>query len=211
VNLVGSAKSVPGVLIVLVAACAAQTPRPDEKERMMHPQSAKTFEDISKLARTYSMGAVPDEDRQSLPIPVRLDSGTAIEFFFAPAHARPKQPVDLFPPAFAITLHTDGSLIRLWRVAPRDFGLNHDQAQPVGQFGLPEGWTFEEYNRRHARLLQCLDLLLPQFAKNSRAGEVKAAAREYLAIFKELMEPPLAPYYEAVGKAFLAWVRAASQ
>ena len=178
---------------------------------MDHPQSAKTFDDLCTLARRYSMSVVPDQDRESLPVPVLLGSKAGVEFFFAPSRPRPKQPADLFPPTFAILLDPDGSFIRLWRVFPSDFGRNDDPSGQLGQFGLPEGWTFEEYNRRHARLLQCLDLLLPQFAKNSRAGEVKATAREYLAIFKELMEPPLAPYYDAVGKAFLAWVRAASQ
>jgi hypothetical protein len=203
------------VLCVLAAVLAVESAQPagHKKEKAMNPQSPKTSAELTKLARTYSMGAVSEQYRQSLPIPVWSNSAVDVEFFFAPAHARPQQPVDLFPPKFALTLHLDGSLIRLWKVSPRDFGLNHDAAQSIGRFGLPEGWTYENYEERHARLLESLDILLPQFAaQNSRPdGETGAAAREYLKLFKELMEPPLTPYYETLGKPFFAWVRAASQ
>jgi len=180
-----------------------------KKEKPMNPQPPKTFAELSSLARTYTMGAVPEQYRQSLPMPVWTQGGVETEFFFAPALARPKRPVDLYPPGFAILLRGDGSLITLWKVAPPDFGLNHDPGQALGQFGLPDGWTYEDYNRRHAQLLASLDILLPQYAaRNSRpGGETVLAARHFLQLFQEISEPPFSPYYEAIGRDFFTWAR----
>jgi hypothetical protein len=189
---------------------ASQTKHP--KEKTMYPEPAKSFAQLSGLAHNYSTGVIPDEYRQSLPIPVRLDSEFAIEYLFVPAHIRPKEPVELFPPAFALTIRADGGFIRLWRVSPRDFGLNHDPNQPIGRFGMPDGWTYENYDRHSARLLETLDTLFPRFTTPDlrSSAETRTAAREFLAEFKQLMEPPLSPYYEAVGKLFFTWVRTAS-
>ena len=177
-----------------------------KKEKPMNPQPPKTFAELSRMARDYTMGAVPEQFRQSLPIPVTGPSGVEVEFFFAPALARPKQPVELYPPGFAITLRPDGSLVMLWKCAPRDFGLNNDPSQSMGQFGLPDGWTYEDYTRRHTQLMETLNILFPQFAAKNLHPDA-TAARHFLQLFRELAEPPFLPYYEAVGRDFFPWVR----
>jgi len=169
----------------------------------------KTFQELSRLAHMYSSGAVSNQQRQSLPVPVVGGSGVVAEFFYATQHARPKVPSDLYPPTTALTMRLTGDLIMIWRIGPRDFGFADDPAQPLGQFGLHEGWTYETYDQRHAQLLASLDTLAPQFAlQNLRPDErTVTAARHFLQLFREVSEPPLGRYYEAVGRDFFAWVR----
>jgi hypothetical protein len=173
-----------------------------------HPP--KTTVELVKLARIYSSGVVPDEFRQSLPIPVRTPAGTGFRFFFCPAQARPKEPTQLAPPAHALLLQAEhGQFVELRAVNSADFGQKHPAHQPIGSVAMPAGWNYETYLEHQTRFYKLVDYLLPYFTAqtNSLSQEGRHFAREYLDLFQKLSEPPLLPYYESAGETFFAWIR----
>jgi hypothetical protein len=69
--------------------------------------------------------------------------------------------------------------------------------------------TVYEYLDKRKRLFELYDNLLPEFAARAMRSTPAAhrQAAEFVALFSQLMEPPLIPYYQAVGKEFFDWVR----
>jgi hypothetical protein len=205
-------------LACVMLACGAHTydasasATTTEKNESMSPASTrfKKMEELVRLGRLYSAGAVADEFRQSLPIPRRSPDGLRVDFFFCAAFARPGQPVVLGPPHFLIAVHADsGQLDYLRAVGPKDFGQSHGKDESIGTFGMQEGMRVEEFMDKRATLYATYDILLPAFARGGMAvvdDGVREAAREYKVLFRILSEPPLLPYYHALGQEFFTWV-----
>ena len=171
----------------------------------------KELSELTKLGRLRVAGSVPDESRQSLPMLVRNPAGGLfVRFFFAPALARPQQPVRLAPPHYVATLDAKtGELLELQRVHPSEFNQKHAPADEIGTFGLPKGVTFEDFTRMRSQMDAVGDLLAKAFVrKGGRPNDAeRQAAGIYLNLFDSLAEPPLLPYYEFMGREFLPWVR----
>lgn len=166
-------------------------------------------EQLVRVGYINSEGAAGDGMRQSLPIPHKAPNGLRVDFFFCPALARPQQPIVLYPPIFLTTLHADsGQLDMLRSVEPRNFGQAHGRDDPIGTFGMPSGMTVDEFIEKRSTLYETYDVLLPAFARGVTPGDpkLKRAAQDYTTLFELLSEPPLLPYYRAVGAEFFAWV-----
>lgn len=168
----------------------------------------KSLDELRRLARNQVSESVSEQDRQSLPIPVKIGSTVRVKFLYAPALARPNQPVQIWPPNHMATLALDGSLVEFRSVSPLDFGLAQpNSSNALGPFNPPNGLTWDHYQTSYVRLLQLFDHLLDDFNGN-RANlpkEKKAILRESIALFHQLAEPPLTSYYAFVGRDFFAW------
>lgn len=163
--------------------------------------------ELFQLARMNASGAVPDESRQSLPIPIRTREGMRVQFIFFAAVPRPNVQMLGVPQYLATLDPRNGALELLRKVTPSDFGQSHDPAQPIGPFSLPQGVTLEEFNRDLERLFAVYDELLPAFADSRASGTVDAKLRaEFVRLFGRVFEPPLAPYYKSAGAEFFNWV-----
>jgi hypothetical protein len=176
--------------------------------KKMSESSPKPFAELVQLAREHAT-AVSEQERQSLPVPVKTKNGHGVAFFFVPAFVRPREAAQLRPPVYLVVLSTDGGVVESQRVAPAFFGQSQNPADIIGTFGLPEGWTFETYMKKYARLLECLEILMPFFAAGAASlpGDKKPVAQEYRTLQAELMEPPLELYYHAIGSDFFLWVK----
>ena len=165
--------------------------------------------DLVKRARMKSGGLVSEQHRQSLPIPAFRNGNLLIAFLYCPALALPKQPVKMGPPQYVVFLqpHT-GAVVELKAVAPSDFGQYDKPSDMIGTFGLPEKMTADDFTVKQDRLYGLYDILLPEFAlrKTKADPRVKAAAREFNALFPLLSEPPLKPYYRSLGIEYFNWV-----
>jgi hypothetical protein len=169
----------------------------------------KNVEEIVRLAQMSASGAVADEFRQSLPIPIREAEGLRLAFFFCPALARPGQPVQLGPPQYVIRLDAaTGGMLELRKVEPKDFQQSHNPGDIIGTFGMPAGLTTEEFMARRAALYKAYDALLPEFAagRSRVSPDIKSQAVDFQKMFSLLSEPPLRPYYQATGKDFFKWL-----
>lgn len=165
--------------------------------------------DLVKSARIQSSGTVPEQSRQSLPVPLFRNGNLLIAFLYCPALALPKQPVKMSPPQYLLSLRSDtGSLFELKAVAPRDFGQTHKPGEMIGTFALPEKMTVEDFIIKQDRLYGLYDILLPEFTlrKTKVDPRTKAAAREFNLLFPLLSEPPLKPYYRSLGMEYFNWV-----
>jgi hypothetical protein len=173
-----------------------------------------SVEQLTALGRSLVINLVPEQSRQSLPVPIRGVSGLEIAYFFFPSQASPVNGVKAAPPHFLERLDpTAGTLIELLGVTP-DYFHQHDQpSQLLGVFRLPVGMTAQEYLDRRRQLFSLYDRLLPYFAQDDKSveGVDRYSAQEFLALFELLREPPLMSYYQALGQGYFEWVRRAAR
>lgn len=173
---------------------------------------ALSFSQLMKLGRTHAGERIPEQSRQSLPVPVpaRDDRPVRIAFMYCPSQALPGLN-RLAPPNQMVWLDpTTGDLLALKPVTPQSFGQQHPPREPLGEFRLPPGMTADQYLALRERLFQLYDLLFPPWAQNlppQEPAHLQGAAREFLQIFGQISEPPLIPYYYTLGVAYFDWVR----
>ena len=99
-------------------------------------------------------------------------------------------------------------------VTPAYFGQKDDPSKPLkGLIKLPN-ITVETQGELRDRLLALYDVLFPIWATNpstlNQTG-LQSQAREFLKIFDQVYEPPLLPYYKALGRDWLEWLRKLAQ
>jgi hypothetical protein len=179
------------------------------------PTSYLSAEQLTTLGRTATQASVPEQSRQSLPIPVRDVAGVAVAFFFCPSLVTPKEGggVKMAPPHFLLLLDpTNGQIRELTPVTPASFGRNDAPDSLLGMFRLPDGMTAAQYLQQRGALFALYDQLLPRFAQQQppSSADLRPAARKFEALFRLLREPPVEAYYEAVGHEFFQWVRDAA-
>ena len=178
--------------------------------------NAMSFSQLMKLGRTQAADRIPEQSRQSLPVPVpaRSDRPVSIAFMFCPSQALPGVN-RLAPPDTMVWLDPrNGELLALKPVTPQSFGQQHPPRELLGEFRLPDGMTGEQYLALRERLFQLYDLLFPAWVLSSTPqghANLQAAAREFLQIFGQVSEPPLIPYYYTLGVAYFDWVRSVAK
>ena len=167
--------------------------------------------DLIMSTRAYA-ATLPIEYRQSLPIPQAPDQGLQVAFLFCLSRLVIGEGAWLLPPGYQALVNAEtAEFISLKAVTPSDFDQQDAEDKFLGAYNLPKDMTTEKYYAREARLLELYDALLPYFAAGSTEvpAEIKTMAEEFTAIFARISEPPLAPYYQAAGKEFFAWLRTA--
>lgn len=142
---------------------------------------------------------------ESLPIPISTAEGR-LEVAFLYAHGEILERdggLSLWAPSYLCAIDPASARIQtVRRVKPGDFGLDAPTDAPIGTARARGEREDEEYLTERAKLLSALDRLLPLYARGDPPSE---PAREELAkAFAAIAEPPLVPYYRAMG-SFLRW------
>jgi hypothetical protein len=171
--------------------------------------STASFAELMKLGRSLVMDRVSEQSRQSLPVPVRVNGALRVAFMYSPSQALPNV-VKLAPPEFVSWLDpVSGALIELRAVTPQTFRQAHAATDLLGQFSLPPGVSLNEHLAQRERLFWLYEQLVPAWFADAK-GERKdlpPLAVEFTRTFGLVSEPPLAPYYDALGAEFFTWVR----
>lgn len=175
---------------------------------------------LTNLARRYPANALPPEYHQSQPIPVPGPKGLRVAFLYGKAMiVEPGEGLQLTPPSYLAFLNAvTGDFEELRAVTPGEWGPKHKEEERIGRYlTLPERLV-PEFLTKQLRLYQAYDALLPAFATDqanvpphlkqaaNEAPPTKKAAAEFQALFRAVAESPLLPYYQAIGKAFFAWL-----
>jgi hypothetical protein len=174
------------------------------------PASLVSFSELMKLGRSLVINRVPEQSRQSLPVPMRVTSDLRIAFMYSPSQAMPNV-TRLAPTHFVSLLDpADGTLKDLRPVTPQTFGQTHGPDDMIGTFSLPQGMDYNGYLAARERLFWLYEQLVPVWFADPRAArkDLRPLAAEFLRSFSLLSEPPLAPYYNSLGADFFGWVRA---
>ena len=99
-------------------------------------------------------------------------------------------------------------------VTPAYFGQKDDPDKPLKGLIKLANITVETQGELRDRLLALYDVLFPIWATNpstlNQTG-LQSQAREFLKIFDQVYEPPLLPYYKALGRDWLEWLRKLAQ
>jgi hypothetical protein len=175
---------------------------------------ALAMANLFQLARLRASGTIPDEARQSLPIPVRAAGGVQVVFFFCPAQLSAREGLRVAPPDYLERIDpVTGGLLELRAVKPDEFGQRHAPNEPLGSVALGADLTPEQYVALRTQLFALYDRLLPAFAANAaQPGDaLRRDARELQLAFERLREEPLAPYYAAIGAGFFGWLEAVAR
>lgn len=174
----------------------------------------KKFSELMRLARSHVMDRVPEQSRQSLPVPAVREGLVQIAFMFSPSQALPGV-ARMAPPDMIAWLNPlDGNLRSISRVTPADFGQSHSARDLLGEFRLQPGITAEFYLNLRERLFELYDTLVPAWAASKSlqaTPALQAVAREFLQVFGQVSEPPLLPYYHALGRDYFETVRRISR
>jgi hypothetical protein len=174
--------------------------------------SPRLIREVIREAR-QQMRALPMESRLSYPMPQSAAPTADVTFLFTITRMDPDKGCVLYCPSYRIVVNAgSGRFVELEEVEPSDFGLAEPADGVIGDANLPPDITSEEFIAKEQRLYDLYDRLLPVLG--TKAGQVAEAvrrdAREFVALFREVAEPPLLPYYRVAGKAFLDWLQAAA-
>ena len=165
-----------------------------------------SFGDLYKKARIASGGVVPDEARESLPLPVLEKNQLYVDFLFFPSRLDGKGGVELMPPSHRVRLAPDGDLIFCEAVDVARLRPGHRPFQVLGTFAMPPGMTAKEFLEQRARFEQLLVPLCAAFQKHDLDEKLSAQAKELSQIMGVIREKPVLDYYQIFGKQFLAYL-----
>jgi len=165
---------------------------------------------LTTVARVYPAGALPAGTHQSYPIPLPDPKGLRMAFFFCRAEiVTPRAGLQLWPPSYVAFLNArTGKFQELRAVTPKEYGQRHAEDKPMGPYlTLPERMA-PEFLTAQVRWCQAYDEIIPAFLAGlvKPAPEVRQSVAEFRALFPQVTEPPLLPYYQALGKEFFGWL-----
>jgi hypothetical protein len=165
---------------------------------------------IIKAAALYPTVAMPDENHPSYPIPTPGAEGLRIAFLYCSAAiVEPQKGLQMKPPKYIAFFQAEtGMFDELKAFIAEEWDLNPTQETWLGNYlTLPERQA-PEFLTKQIRLYQSYDLLMVPFASGQAflSDKERKAAIEFKALFEEISEKPLLPYYQAVGKQFFTWL-----
>jgi hypothetical protein len=146
----------------------------------------------------------------SYPVPVRREGKVQIAYMVCSyifsskgSWIWPPDKVEWFDPV-------SGDYTAKAAVSPADFGQSDPPGEQMkGSLSIPSnmGDTVDSLRKR---LFQLYDILFPVWATGSTTMnhvQLQINAREFLKIFDQISEPPLRPYYAALGRDWFGWLR----
>lgn len=181
---------------------------------MIKRKRFKSVVELEQLAAKEIQFLEGGGPRQSLPVPVRRQRQSLIAFmvyFYAFSYDMSW----VSPPGSVIWLDPiSGKLIAKTTVTPADFGQptprSFDESMKEWKSSMPPGMTAESFDKLNDRLFVLYDMLFEVWATkpSTRSSALHATAREFVKAFDAVSEPPLLPYYNALGHEYFEWVRA---
>jgi hypothetical protein len=158
----------------------------------------------------YASATLPRASYVSVPVPILQKGKLRVAALLGRGEiVEPQQGLQLWPPSHVAYVDCRSGRLELLRaVTPGDFGRTDDPLKPLGASRPPVERQAPEFMNAMALFLQSCDAALPYFADppGRRSPAAADAARELAALFSQVAEAPLLPYYEALSPAFFEWL-----
>lgn len=119
----------------------------------------------------------------------------------------PQAGLMIWAPRHAVFLNPEGGrLEQLVSVAPEDFALSDDPAQPLGPWLTLASRSEDRFLTQFAQTLQLLDDVIPAFVTQQSAGLWPDSISALRKLLQATLASPLRPYHEAISRDFLSWI-----
>lgn len=177
---------------------------------MTVPSQFLPAEEIQKHAGAAAASVLPDEDAETLPVPVREGGALVLLIMYFREKGRPGRRV-VTPPHHAMHLDpATGKVLRFWATAPEDLGIELPTT-PVPGAGVDPKMTSDAFVAKRRRLLELSPELWRAFAQGgSLDAATRALVQEYHALFLQITKKEVAPFYTGAAPDFFTWVRSAA-
>jgi len=167
-----------------------------------------TMIEIMQLARMYSEGVVPDEYKQTLPIPAFEDGEGSVSVYYSPVQRMQSgnNGAVLFPAEYRVVVtYPEGKFKFLESLGPES---HPDEVHPDGSIGLHRlTVTMEEFETQKNLLFELYDELTEPFFNGGVAEEFSKSRERFMGAFRLIHEEPFLFYYRSRGREFFDWVR----
>ena len=168
-----------------------------------------TTSEVYQRALPILAGLLSDSTRQGLPLPVLRDGAIRLAVLVCPVVlGGPDGTVIGVPTHVGEFELGSGELALLRTVVPADFGQSPRPDGVLGTYRPGPELTFQRTGELRQQLFADADAIIPAFARADRnpPPDVAEAARRFEQTFAALQEPPLAPYYRALGRDLFDWI-----
>lgn len=166
--------------------------------------------ELRKLASAKAGTVLPDEDADTLPIPLRDGERLVILVMYYPVRGRPGHRT-ISPPRYALHLDpTTGDVIRAWKTTPQELGIHQPTAKVPG-FEAPAPGSWQAQLRDRERFLAMSNDIWAEFASRRSATDaaLRPTLRKYWKLFQQITLPEEAPFYVQAAPEFFDWLRSA--
>jgi hypothetical protein len=163
---------------------------------------------LARASYAKALDQIPENYRQSFPIPILKDKKIYLSFLYYQSTIRYKMPTIVFSPTWMQTVDWETGGVFEWKkTASDEFGKDSKNGQ-IGELSLPPNMTADQFREAEQDLYQVLEVLLPAFqAWNNRTDADRKNIKRFNELFDKISEPPLKPYYEAIGYNWFYWLR----
>jgi hypothetical protein len=173
---------------------------------MTEPQPPTT-EALVKLAGTSPARwrGIPREASQSYPVPIKVDGELRLAFlFYRKRVAPPADPIITVPRNLLQVTWAAGTIAAVMKLPEGFFKLPVPDDGVLGPYKLAPEITIPIWHDKRAALFALYDQLLPAYEQGVPLDD--ALQQQFWAAFEELVEQPLLPYYQALGRDFFNWI-----
>jgi hypothetical protein len=165
------------------------------------------------ISRLDPVRPAREENHRSYPMPVAGPMGLSAVFMHCAAGGVEQQGWLIGVPEYLSRFDIEtGKFQEMRAITPAEVGLAANQ-QWLGAYLSPQEREAPEFKAKHEQLCKCYDALLAPFAASlvDVPPDVKTAARDFRALFPQVMERPLLPCYQKLGAPFFDWLNRIGQ
>ena len=163
--------------------------------------------DILRVARLHGEGKIPDDYKQTMPIPAVEEGQGVIHVFYGPMRrlGGGSPGAVLFPADFqARVSFPEGKIISFNRLTEKESPTDVHSDGSIGIHRL--SLSMDEFEEMQGSLYQLYSKLFTQFIADQQSPADDKDREEFRTIFNKIHEKPYIYYYQTYGGPFFQWI-----
>lgn len=153
-----------------------------------------------------------DNESETIPVPVRREGKVELLIMIYRMTPTPGQPPSPSPPHAAARIHSlTAAILSFGPTTPAQLGIRNpsDRPWPAPTEMVPGARVFQLTSRMRPRLNDLSLSVYAAFASRAPIATVRSNAREFFHLMKELVPPPVSPFYDQAAREFFDYLRSA--